>query len=253
MIERDGLLFKRDFNPDERLGRDTMADLMVNTPIPADERPENAALYTDHMQIGKILFLDILYRQIVTVPGVIMEFGCRWGQNLATFANLRALYEPTNGLRKIYGFDTFSGFVDEAPEDLNTGYAVPGAVATTEGYEDHLQQLMRANELTKPLSHKVKYDIIKGDARETVPAFLAKRPQTIISLAYLDMDLYDPTKVVLEEIAPFLTKGSIVVLDELNDEAFPGETLAVRDVLGLRNIALRRVPYLTHPSYFVVE
>ncbi|PWW01548.1 macrocin-O-methyltransferase TylF [Hoeflea marina] len=253
MPERDGLLFKRDFNPDERIGREKMIELMASSPIPADERPENAALYTDHMQIGKILFLDLLYRQIVTVPGVIMEFGCRWGQNLATFANLRALYEPTNGLRKIYGFDTFSGFVDSAPEDLNTGYDLPGAVATTPGYESHLAEVMRANELTKPLSHKVKFDIIKGDARQTVPAFLKQRPQTIISLAYLDMDLYSPTRVVLEEIAPFLTRGSIVVLDELNDEAFPGETLAVRDTLGLGNIALRRVPYLTHPSYFVVE
>lgn len=34
-----------------------------------------------------------------------MEFGVRWGQNLALFESFRGIYEPYNYNRKIVGFD----------------------------------------------------------------------------------------------------------------------------------------------------
>jgi hypothetical protein len=34
------------------------------------------------------------------------------------------------------------------------------------------------------------------------------------ALAYFDLDLYEPTRAVLEQIRPYLTKGSIVAFDE---------------------------------------
>ena len=51
-----------------------------------------------------------IYAEIVPVHGVIMEFGVRWGQNLALFSNLRGIHEPFNYNRRIIGFDTFEGF-----------------------------------------------------------------------------------------------------------------------------------------------
>ena len=39
-----------------------------------------------------------------------MEFGTRWGPNLAQFPALRGIYEPFNRHGKGIGFDTFSGF-----------------------------------------------------------------------------------------------------------------------------------------------
>jgi hypothetical protein len=59
-------------------------------------------------------------------------------------------------------------------------------------------------------------------------------------MAIFDMDVYKPTRDVLELILPRLTKGSLLVFDELNDETFPGETRAVDEVLGLNNIRLRQ-------------
>jgi len=57
------------------------------------------------------------------------------------------------------------------------------------------------------------------------------------------MDVYKPTKDVLESIVPRLTKGSLLVFDELNAEIFPGETRAVDEILGLNNIRLRHNPH----------
>ena len=54
-----------------------------------------------------------LYQKILNVHGVVIEFGTRWGQNLALFESFRGMYEPYNHFRKIIGFDTFEGFLEE--------------------------------------------------------------------------------------------------------------------------------------------
>jgi hypothetical protein len=45
----------------------------------------------------------------------------------------------------------------------------------------------------------------------------------------------------------------VVGFDELNHAAFPGETTAVREVLGLSSIRLKRSVWSGDESYFVVE
>ena len=63
--------------------------------------------------------MDHLYKQIIDVMGVVMEFGTRWGPNISQFSALRGIYEPFNRHRKIIGFDTFKGFtkIDEQDGD----------------------------------------------------------------------------------------------------------------------------------------
>mgnify|MGYP003625239661 FL=1 len=41
--------------------------------------------------------------------------------------------------------------------------------------------------------------------------------------------------------------------DELNDPDSPGETLALMEVFGLENVTLKRFPYVSRISYFIVE
>jgi len=245
--------FERAFNTAETGARERMAELIQRSPIPDDEKADNLALFSDHILTGRVLFLNELYQKILNVPGVIVELGTRWGQDLAILSNLRALYEPTHHLRRIVGFDTFEGFVDVAPEDGNPEYAQPGFLRTADRYDSFLTEVMAANEGSKPLAQKQKFEIVRGDARQTLEEWLERNPQTIIAMAYFDMDLYSPTRRCLELIRPHLTKGSVVVLDELNDTGFPGETVALREAFGLGNIRLQRVPYLTYPSYFVFE
>ncbi len=74
-----------------------------------------------------------------------------------------------------------------------------------------------------------------------------------MALAYLDLDLYEPTRTCLEELRPFLTKGSIVAFDESALAESPGETVALRETWGLSNLRLVRTPYLGFPSYAVID
>lgn len=192
---------------------------------------------------SKILYLDDIYKRILDTPGVICEFGVQWGTSLTQLINLRSIYEPFNHSRKIYGFDTFSGFKNIHQLDGNN--VKENDLFTTENYEKTLEEILNLIESYPPLSHIKKFDLIKGDACSSIDQWLDKNPHTIISLAIFDMDLYQPTKVVLEKIKSRLTKGSIVVFDELNCDKFPGETLALNEVFGLNNIKLNKNRY--HP------
>ncbi len=222
-------------------------------PVFEDELLMNLGLFLNSKELARMLFMDNLYRQIIDVPGVVMEFGVHWGGNLSLWSALRGCYEPYNVRRKVIGFDTFEGFPDVSVEDGNAKLMGKGHLAVTEHYEDYLKDIMALQEQSQPLSHIKKYDVIKGDACKTVKEYLENNPETIISLAYFDFDIYEPTKIVLDLIKPRLTKGSVIGFDELNDPSCPGETKAVMEVLGLNNIRLKKWEYCTKPCWFVVE
>ena len=198
-------------------------------------------VFLKRIALSRLLYLDTIYAHILDVPGVICEFGVQWGATLATLANLRGIYEPFNYSRTIVGFDTFSGF---SSTDAKDGALVAkGDYSTMNDYAVELEKIMQLHESFSPLPHIKKFELVKGDASQTVPAWLDQNPHAIISLAIFDMDVYKPTKDALNAILPRLTKGSVLVFDELNCPRFPGETQAVSEILGLDNLRLRRDPH----------
>jgi len=212
---------------------------------------DNLALYLTRQTLSRINFMQDIYRQIVPVHGVIMEFGVRWGQNLALFSNLRGIHEPFNYNRKLVGFDTFDGFPSVAPED--GGRVQAGDYGVAENWQADLEDILDFHTQNAPIPHKKKHALVKGDASLTLPQYLHDHPETIVALAYFDFDIYKPTRDCLAAILPHLTKGSILAFDELNTPEFPGETIALREVLGLSRGAIRRDPNSPLTSYMVFE
>ena len=157
-----------------------------------------------------------------------------------------------NRHRKIIAFDTFKGFPKVTEKDGADEVAKQTGYDVTRNYDKYLFDLMACQEKLNPASHIRKYEIIKGDATQTLKKYLAQHPETIVSLAYFDMDLYEPTKQCLELIKPYPNKGSVVGFDELCDETFPGETAAFREVFG-QDYKLQRLPITARASYIVIE
>jgi len=224
----------------------------INNPIPQNEQLNNIGLFTKRQELTKTLFFADLYRKFLPVHGVIMEFGVRWGQNLVTLTNLRGMLEPYNYSRKIIGFDTFAGFPSVHENDGDHSIIKKGAFSVTDGYENYLSNVLNYHEMESPLSHIKKYELVKGDATVELETYLKKHPETIVAFAYFDFDIYEPTKKCLELLKPFLTKGSIIGFDELLDPQFPGETVALRESLGLQNLAIQRMHYGGIQSYTII-
>ncbi len=210
-------------------------------------------LFSHKKSISKILYYNEIYKNILKKPGVIMEFGVEFGSTLNLLSNLRSIYEPYNYSRKIIGFDTFSGFTSKlSPEEKKIGWK-KGDYSVPKNYKNDLEKILSFNEQVSVLNHIKKFDLVEGDASKTLPKYLKKNQQTIISLAIFDMDVYKPTKIILNKIKKRLFKGSVLVFDELNHPEFPGETLALLDSIGLKNIKLKSFHGHTFGAYCVLD
>jgi len=224
-----------------------------SSPLPADEMLPNLGLFLTSKPLSRVLFFYEIYRKILNTHGVIMEFGVRWGQTLALMSALRGIFEPFNRHRKIIGFDTFAGFRGLGPEDGERCKCVDGSFSVSDGYDAYLEKLLTLADNLNPIPHLKKFELVKGDALQTVPDYLRRHPETIVSLAIFDFDIYKPTKAALEAVKSHLMKGSVLVFDELCDDIFPGETLALAEVLGLNHVRIQRMPMTARISYIEME
>ncbi|MEO5350065.1 MAG: class I SAM-dependent methyltransferase [Magnetococcus sp. YQC-3] len=225
-----------------------------NAPLPDDEMIANLGIFLTSKTLSRVLFFNEIYKKILPTHGVICEFGVRWGQTLSLLSALRGIYEPFNRHRKIVGFDTFAGFVGlDKEKDGPLCKCQDGSFSVSAGYEEYLGKILTMQEALNPISHLKKWELVKGDATRTIPEYLQKHPETLVSLAIFDFDIYQPTRVALEAIKPYLFKGSVLVFDELCDDIFPGETVALREVFGTENLRIQRHPTTARVSYVVLE
>lgn len=118
---------------------------------------------------------------------------------------------------------------------------------------DEIEHLVELHEQNRPLRHIPKVELVPGDACETIPSYVESHPHLLISLLYLDFDIYQPTKAALDNLYPRIVKGGIVAFDELNCAEFPGETIALLETLNLTQVKLCRFPFDPYISYFVKE
>src|SRR2546423_198504 len=88
---------------EQKEARETLVRLYQESPLPAEQMLTNLGLYMRSTILAKVLYLQELYSRILMQPGIIMEFGVWWGQNLALFESFRGVLEPYNYMRKIVG------------------------------------------------------------------------------------------------------------------------------------------------------
>ena len=111
---------------------------------------------------------------------------------------------------------------------------------------DSYDEILRCIDLydsNRSVGHMPKIELVRGDATETIPAFVASNPQLIVSMLYLDFDIYDPTAVALTEFVPRMPKGAVIAFDELNLKDWPGETMAVLEAFDIRDLRIERFAF----------
>jgi hypothetical protein len=237
--------------------REALESYFNDTPGSATEKLENFAKYVPRQNLARFLARYEIFKLIRDVQGSIVECGVLFGGGLLSFAKLSTILEPYNFQRRIIGFDTFTGFPDIADADLagkperksahlkQHGFAAEGA------YEDILRAVS-IYDMSRYLNHFPKVEVVKGDFAETAPKYLQDYPHLVVSCLYLDFDIYEPTKIALQHFLPRMPKGSVLVFDELNEEAFPGETIAVMEMLDLSKLRVRRFEFEPRISYAVI-
>ena len=144
--------------------------------VPRDQLLVNPALYIRSSVLAKMLYVNELYEQIVRVPGVIMEFGVWWGQNLALFESLRAIYEPYNHTRKAVGFDTFTGYPAIGAEDGGSDVCAGGHLAMQVNESQRESQSNSKRRKEQPLAQSNQNRAELGNERIAHPVEPADHP-----------------------------------------------------------------------------
>lgn len=182
-----------------------------------------------------------LYRRITNLPGAVIECGVFKGNSLFRFIKFRALFENAFS-RPIFAFDTFGSFPDAGfAEDYEIRARFIAEAGDSSISQEELTGLLEGLHLHQNVQ------LIKGDILETVPVFLAQRPELRIALLHIDVDLYEPTRAALEAFYPRLVRGGIAILDDYG--AFPGANKAIEDFFADRPERVQKLPYSHAISY----
>lgn len=195
------------------------------------------------------------------IHGDIFEFGVYKGNGLISMA---LLLSELGVNKKIYAFDSFSGFPSYHPNDELSMFESrtdifddkhimiahqcrllnefrrdekinPGNISTSGDFSD-----CSISDFKRRLS-KFEIDnvvIVDGDFKDTVPKFFSSYRGSIFS-ANLDCDLYDGYRLVLENAYPYLSRGGMINLDEYYSLKFPGARIAVEEFRRLNKINLQ--------------
>ena len=201
---------------------------------PTDKKLKNFSKYVKRQHIARFMAQYEIFKRQLNIMGSIVECGVHHGGGVMAWAKISSILEPYN-YKKIIGFDTFKGFpsvskIDNSKEgmfaeDYNT-------------YEELLKCIEEYNN-NRFLNNIDKIELVKGDANLTIPKYIKKNKHLLVSLLYLDFDIYKPTKTALKNFLPRMSKGSIIAFDELHAENWKGETMAMLESLDIRDCKLK--------------
>lgn len=200
-------------------------------------------LSCDNSRIAKLIAQYELFRMSAGVPGAIIECGVFKGVSLVRFAHFRAILGLSD-VKEIIGFDTFDEFPAStyAPDSNLLEQFVQSAGSRSIG-KGQLTEILNNKGLAGNVS------LIEGDILTTIPAFIRENPGMTISFLNLDVDLYEPSRVILDYLYPCLSEGGILLLDDYGK--FPGETKAVDEYFKGKNIEIQSFSYVKSPSYII--
>jgi hypothetical protein len=242
--------FLRD--PGEKQAVELYARLFEESPDSTATKLAHAAKYMRRQDLTRLLVRYEIFKRVLGVKGSIVECGVFRGSGLLSWANFSAILEPFNLTRRIYGFDSFEGFPSVCARDKSTTRSAQAGDLRSDCWQE-LTQLIRAYDLNRALGHVPKVDLVKGDAVQTIPAFLATHPHLVVSLLFLDFDLYEPTRAALDHFLPRMPKGAVIAFDELDNPAWPGETLALCEGLGIGRLKLERLDFDPYVAFAVLD
>jgi hypothetical protein len=236
---------------EKEVGRQ-LEKIFLDCPESIEIKLENFPKYVKRQKLTRLLALYELFKKILRVKGSIIECGVFRGFGLMTWANLSAILEPVNLTRRIYGFDTFEGFPVVEKIDKSKYSKIKKGTFYANSFKE-LKELIKIYDKNRFLGHINKVSLVKGDVVRTIPEFIKNHQHLMVSLLFLDFDLFEPTKVALENFYPRMPKGAILAFDELDNPIWPGETQALLKTVGINKLKIERLEFDPYIGYVVIK
>jgi hypothetical protein len=184
---------------------------------------ENGFYLTSHVtRLAKRLAHYELYKTIVGLPGHFVECGVYKGSSFLRFATFREILESPHS-RKILGFDAFGRFPEEKADANDRDFIARFSSAGDDGISH--------DSFAEVLSHKGfgNFELVQGDICSTVHQYAVDYPELKIALLHIDVDVYQPSRVIFDQLFDRVVRNGFVVFDDFG--AVAGETQAIDEFL----------------------
>lgn len=216
---------------------------------------KNFQIYSRRIFLKRFLAHYEFFRMTVDLPGDIVELGVYRGTSLMSWANFLEIRNMGDRQKQVFGFDNFEGFTSfhekDGKTDEKSGKSTNYFVASV--FEGILKDSISIFDKDRFISHKPRVIIIKGDIEDTVPQFINDNPGLRISLLHFDCDLYQPTKVALENLWPLVVPGGIVLFDEYSIRPWEGESNAVDEYFANKKVNIRKLDWSPNPGGYIIK
>ena len=213
----------------------------------------------DVHRLRKFIVKHNLFKEVLEVPGHIVELGVFKGIGMAQLLKLREIYIPGTE-KKVYGFDFFDkvDLTHQIQDDNLTmiKFYQDRNLNIKDGIsKDLLEKFYNSMNLTygSRNTNDVPFKLINGDVLETLPKFLEKNIGFRISFLLFDMDMYKPTLKALNLLYDKVVRGGIIIFDEYGCDEW-GESNAVDEWLKLHpEITLKTITYGNSPTAYFLK
>jgi hypothetical protein len=204
----------------------------------AFEYENNFYLSSDSSRTAKLIAQYKIFEMSKSIEGDIFEFGVFKGASISRLFSFREILKQNK--KKIFGFDTFKSFPEtnlkEDSKIRNNFIKESGEPISKKDLSNILMKKKYSN-----------FELIKGNVLKTLPNFLKRNKNLKISFINLDVDLYEPSKKILELLYNKVSPGGFILLDNYSN--FKGETKAVDDFFKLKTETINAPIFENTPFY----
>ena len=222
----------------------TLSDILINFPA-----------FIRRRDLPRLLADYELFKQIMHMPGSIIELGVYLGAGLFTWSKLLETFLPGDRSRKVYGFDSGRGYEKLSPEDGSPEPWIKNVTGQKKANTEFVQAMVALHNQDNLIPGVERCRLIPGDIRETVPEFVKKSQGIRLSLLYFDLNLYEPTLIGLRYLYPLVMPGGIIAFNGYGAPPWQGESVAIErffEEINLKQPVLKKFPFSIHPSgYFI--
>jgi hypothetical protein len=199
-------------------------------------------LHSKTSRLAKFIYHYEIYKKIVDIPGDILEFGVFKGASFSRFLSFRKILENQDS-RKIIGFDDFGKFTVKG-NNQDKIFAKQFTKTFGNGIDSKiLEKVLKKN------NHD-NFELIKGDVIKTLPLFLKKNKGCKIALLHLDLDIFRPTKFVIENLFNKMQKNGIILIDDYGE--IEGATKAIDFFFKNKKYNIEKLNYYKRPSFIKI-
>ena len=231
-----------------------LQQLVEDNSLPLPLLLQNYMAFIRRREFAQTLAYIHLFEIIKDIPGSIAELGVYLGNGLFTWSKLLETFCPGVRGRKVFGFDSFKGYVNGTETEADSIQFIKNLHGHTfDASEEVVNRLIRINETDNLVMGAQRIKLYSGDVKDTIDQMQSENPGVRFSLVMIDLNLFEPTRFALEKMYALVVRGGVLAFRGYGVKPWEGESAAV-DVFAAKNgLVLKSFTYSPYPGAYLLK